>query len=148
MHHTDRVYGATARCRVAKLGRSNPMRLPYCLVLQEVPELSTRAVVIIHHTDCGGQAVMQHHDMLVGRMMQLTTEWNWLVGTVQNMFSAVACTFIPRFIRKKVLNAVMRPFSNPVDSVKEDVWILRNSPLMPQSIPIYGLVGGYAVAVN
>lgn len=45
-------------------------------MLQEVPELSTREVLIIHHTDCGAQAAMRHHDHLVGRMKQLLGDWN------------------------------------------------------------------------
>lgn len=55
----------------------------FVITLQEVPELATRAVVIIHHTDCGGQAVMRHHDMLVTRMQQMIAEWNWLLGIIQ-----------------------------------------------------------------
>jgi carbonic anhydrase len=34
----------------------------------------------------------------------------------------------------------MRPFPDPAASVKEDVWLLRNAPLMPKDIPIYGMV--------
>jgi carbonic anhydrase len=43
---------------------------------QEVPELSTREVLIIHHTDCGAQAAMRHHDHLVARMKELLAAWN------------------------------------------------------------------------
>lgn len=50
-------------------------------------------------------------------------------------------SLVPPFFRKKLLNVVMRPFKDPADSVKEDVWLLRNAPLMPREIPIYGLVG-------
>lgn len=49
---------------------------------QEVPELSTREVLIVHHTDCGAQAAVRHHDHLVARMRQLMGEWNvlgWLL---------------------------------------------------------------------
>jgi carbonic anhydrase len=52
-------------------------------VAQEVPELSCRAVLIIHHTDCGAQAVLRHHDHLVGRMQQLVREWSPLLGVAQ-----------------------------------------------------------------
>ncbi|KAF6260881.1 carbonic anhydrase [Scenedesmus sp. NREL 46B-D3] len=89
-------------------------------VAQEVPELSTRAVLLLHHTDCGAMAAIRHHDQLA-----LASAWGLL---------------LPRFVRKKVLNAVMRPFADPAGSVKEDVWLLRNAPLMPKDIPIYGMV--------
>jgi hypothetical protein len=48
--------------------------------------------------------------------------------------------FLPQIVRKKVLNAVMRPFADPAGSVNEDIWLLRHSPLMPADIPIHGLV--------
>jgi carbonic anhydrase len=121
-------------------GRVTPDVVRSLFVAQEVPELSTSAVVIIHHTDCGGQAVMRHHDMLVGRMQQLISEWNWLIGAVQGFIAACSSLLVPRVIRKKLLNSVMRPFGNPIESVREDVWILRNAPLMPKHIPIYGLM--------
>ena len=55
----------------------------YVLPLQEVPELSTREVLIIHHTDCGAQAAMRHHDYLVARMQQLMGQWNVLGWVIQ-----------------------------------------------------------------
>jgi hypothetical protein len=50
---------------------------------QEVPELSTREVLIIHHTDCGAQAAMRHHDHLVARMKELLAHWNILGWALQ-----------------------------------------------------------------
>jgi hypothetical protein len=50
--------------------------------IQEVPELSTREVLIIHHTDCGAMAAMRHHNHLVERMQELLSQWNvlgWLL---------------------------------------------------------------------
>lgn len=47
---------------------------------------------------------------------------------------------LPSFLRKKLLNAVMRPFADPAASVREDVCLLRNAPLMPKDIPIFGMV--------
>jgi hypothetical protein len=48
-----------------------------------VPELSTREVLIIHHTDCGAQAAMRHHNHLVTRMQELLAQWNVLGWAVQ-----------------------------------------------------------------
>lgn len=55
--------------------------------------------------------------------------------------ASLASALLPQFVRKKVLNAVMRPFADPAGSVKEDVWLLQHAPLMPADIPIHGLVG-------
>lgn len=55
--------------------------------------------------------------------------------------ASLADALLPQFVRKKILNAVMRPFADPASSVKEDVWLLRHAPLMPANIPIHGLVG-------
>lgn len=38
------------------------------LVAQEIPELSTRLVLIIHHTDCGAQAAVRHHHLLMEKV--------------------------------------------------------------------------------
>lgn len=51
--------------------------------LQEVPELSTRAVLLLHHTDCGAMAAIRHHDQLVSRMKQLLSEWGITTWAVQ-----------------------------------------------------------------
>jgi hypothetical protein len=62
------------------------------------------------------------------------------LSTLQAAASLVG-HFLPQIVRKKVLNAVMRPFADPAGSVNEDIWLLRHSPLMPADIPIHGLVG-------
>ena len=56
--------------------------------------------------------------------------------------ASTAGAFLPEFVRKKVLNSIMRPFADPKESVREDVALLRKAPLMPKEIPIYGLVRG------
>jgi len=51
--------------------------------MQEVPELSTHAVLLVHHTDCGAQAAMRHHDLLVDRMRELLGQYSVLTWLVQ-----------------------------------------------------------------
>lgn len=63
---------------------------PSQTILQEVPELSTREVMIIHHTDCGAQAAMRHHNHLVARMKELLAQWNVLGWAVQVRVQAAA----------------------------------------------------------
>eukprot|EP00775_Hariotina_reticulata_P012035 gene12035-12178_t len=109
-------------------------------VAQEVPELATRTVLVVHHTDCGAQAAMRHHDLLVDRMRELLRGYSVVTWLLQGLVHIWSTLFVPRFIRKKLLNTVMRPFADPSDSVKEDVWLLRNAPLMPRHIPIHGLI--------
>lgn len=51
--------------------------------VQEVPELSTRAVLLLHHTDCGAQAAMRHHGLLVARMRQLLGQYGLVTWLAQ-----------------------------------------------------------------
>jgi carbonic anhydrase len=48
-----------------------------------VPELATRTVLLLHHTDCGAMAAMRHHDHLVSRMQQLLSEWGVTTWALQ-----------------------------------------------------------------
>lgn len=59
---------------------------------------------------------------------------------MQALVATWARLLLPAWVRRKLLNAVMRPFADPAASVAEDVWLLRHAPLMPRSIPIHGLV--------
>jgi carbonic anhydrase len=54
--------------------------------------------------------------------------------------AGVASWVLPAWVRKKLLNVVMRPFKEEEGSVREDVWLLRHAPLMPAGVPIFGLV--------
>lgn len=53
---------------------------------------------------------------------------------------AVSTLLIPQPLRRAVLAASMRTFTDPFESVTSDVSLLRHSPLMPRDIPIHGLV--------
>lgn len=62
-----RATGAgNARCNAARAGAHPSPCPPFTPfqpttnhpIFQEVPELSTREVLIIHHTDCGAQAAL------------------------------------------------------------------------------------------
>lgn len=61
--------------------------------------------------------------------------------------ASLAGSLLPAFLRKGLLNAVMRPFADPGSSLQEDMWLLRHSPLMPPHIPIHGLVSAQHTAV-
>lgn len=61
--------------------------------------------------------------------------------------ASLAGSFLPAFLRKQLLNIVMRPFADPGSSLKEDIWLLRHSPLMPPHIPIHGLVSALSLTV-
>lgn len=120
-------------------GRVTPDVIRSLFVAQEVPELATRLVIILHHTDCGAQAAVRHHDHLMQRMhyymnhtmLPIRLAWNSLW---------YASYLIPSFIRQAATHVVMRPFRDPEASVIEDVKILRNCPTAPRDIPIYGMV--------
>lgn len=54
--------------------------------------------------------------------------------------AGIAGWVLPAWVRKGLLNLVMRPFKEEASSVREDVWLLRHAPLMPGGVPIFGLV--------
>lgn len=51
--------------------------------------MSTREVLIIHHTDCGAMAAMRHHDHMVGRMRELLAHWNILGWVIQVRYDSL-----------------------------------------------------------
>lgn len=78
--------------------------------------LGTREIVVIHHTDCGMQTFTNDSiretlgDGLGERAKIAATEIDFL------------------------------PFSDVAQSVREDLTVIRNSPLIPQEIPVRGFV--------
>jgi carbonic anhydrase len=74
--------------------------------------LGTREIIVLHHTDCG----------------MLTFDNETLYGIVRDQVGADAS------------DIDFLPFSDVEESVREDVDIIRNSPLIPKDIPISGFV--------
>lgn len=74
--------------------------------------LGTKEIIVLHHTDCG----------------MLTFDNDTLHGIVRDQLGAdsTAIDFLP--------------FSDVADSVREDVSIIRNSPLIPGDIPVTGFI--------
>lgn len=74
--------------------------------------LGTKEIIVLHHTDCG----------------MLTFDNDTLHGIVRDQLGAdsTAIDFLP--------------FSDVADSVREDVAIIRNSPLIPGDIPVTGFI--------
>jgi|SRR5579859_2908538 len=78
--------------------------------------LGTEAVLVIHHRDCG---------MLTFSNEQLTKR-------IQDELGPVAYETAQQFD--------FLPFSDLAASVRADVATLRASPLIPEQIPVYGLI--------
>lgn len=74
--------------------------------------LGTEAVIVVHHTDCG----------------MLTFDNETLRGIVREQLGA------------DVSDVDFLPFSDVEQSVRDDVKIIRNSPLIPNEIPVTGFV--------
>jgi carbonic anhydrase len=74
--------------------------------------LGTKEIIVLHHTDCG----------------MLTFDNETLYGIVREQVGADAS------------DIDFLPFSDVEESVREDVDIIRNSPLIPKDIPISGFV--------
>lgn len=75
-------------------------------------QLGTREIVVLHHTDCGAQS--------------FTNE----------AFAAQ----LERDLGVDVHDKDFLPFSDVEESVREDIAILRNSPLIPEDVVISGAV--------
>jgi carbonic anhydrase len=74
--------------------------------------LGTEAVIVVHHTDCG----------------MLTFDNETLRGIVREQLGADAS------------NVDFLPFSDVEQSVRDDVAVIRDSPLIPNEIPVTGFV--------
>lgn len=74
--------------------------------------LGTEEIIVLHHTDCG----------------MLTFDNDTLYGIVRDQVGADAS------------HIDFLPFSDVADSVREDVEIIRNSPLIPNDIPVSGFI--------
>ena len=74
--------------------------------------MGTREIVVLHHTDCGAQS--------------FTNE----------AFAAQ----LERDLGVDVHDKDFLPFSDVEESVREDIAILRNSPLIPEDVVISGAV--------
>ena len=74
--------------------------------------LGTQEIIVLHHTDCG----------------MLTFDNDTLHGIVREQLGAdsTAIDFLP--------------FSDVAASVREDVEIIRNSPFIPNDIPVSGFI--------
>ena len=77
-----------------------------------IPARGTKEIIVLHHTDCG----------------MLTFDNETLYGIVREQVGADAS------------DIDFLPFSDVEESVREDVDIIRNSPLIPKDIPISGFV--------
>jgi carbonic anhydrase len=74
--------------------------------------LGTEAVIVVHHTDCG----------------MLSFDNETLRGIVREQLGADAS------------NVDFLPFSDIEQSVRDDVALIRNSPLIPNEIPVTGFI--------
>lgn len=74
--------------------------------------LGTQEIIVLHHTDCG----------------MLTFDNDTLYGIVRDQLGADAT------------HVDFLPFPDLEESVREDVEIIRNSPLIPNDIPVTGFI--------
>lgn len=92
--------------------------------------LGTREWFVIHHTDCGMQTFTSEimGDLLVGSLKTSTVdETGWHDSYVGGGTTA------GKFINWLTIN-------DPRESVIEDVERIRNNPMVPHDIPIYGFI--------
>jgi len=94
------------------------------VVSQEI--LKTTDVFVIHHTDCGGQAAVKQHGMLIQAMVD---KLPFLFGLVLRLLDTLSMTGL-----------LLKPIRNLERSIYEDVEKLKSNPMVPKSIGIYGFL--------
>src|SRR5579885_405199 len=94
-------------------GRASEDAIRSLVISQQL--LGTEAVLVIHHTDCGMLTFSNEH----------------LRSKLQQTFGAAA----------SVANSIdFLPFSDLAASVRADVATIKASPLIPDAIPVHGLI--------
>ena len=94
------------------------------VVSQEI--LKTTDIFVIHHTDCGGQAAVRQHGMLI---QAIVDKLPFLFGLVLRLLDFLQLTGI-----------FLKPIRNLERSVLEDVEKLKRNPIVPKHIGIYGFL--------
>ena len=94
------------------------------MVSQEI--LKTTDICVIHHTDCGGQAAVRQHGMLI---QAIVDKLPLLFGLVLRFLDFLSLTGL-----------FLKPIKNLERSVLEDVAKLERNPLVPKHIGIYGFI--------
>ncbi|MHB1286584.1 MAG: beta-class carbonic anhydrase [Leptospirales bacterium] len=92
--------------------------------------LGTKEWFVIHHTDCG---MMLFTDSVMRGLLSKSLE-TAVIGEKGWEDRGKA----PGSTEGEFVNFL--PFSNLEESVAEDVWRIRNHPLVPKRIPVYGFV--------
>ncbi len=104
--------------------------------------LGCHTVVVMHHTDCGGQEAARRHQELQGKLwghyMRSPSAGWWLRGATYVAY--YAATLLPRMLRRKVFDAVVHPIYDLPTSVRADVRALRASPVVHPTTSLYGCV--------
>lgn len=94
------------------------------VVSQEI--LKTTDIFVIHHTDCGGQAAVRQHGMLIQSMVD---KLPLFFGLLLRLLDFLQMTGL-----------ILKPIRNLERSIYDDVEKLKSNPLIPTSIGIYGFL--------
>lgn len=102
--------------------------------------LGCNTILVIHHNDCGGQAVVRHHTEVMlainedmKKRAPLPIKLAWKAGWY-------ASYLVPGFLRRIAVNVVVRPVYDLHDSVLADMKWLRRAPNVKHEVNIYGLL--------
>lgn len=97
-------------------------------------------MLVIHHTDCGGQALVRRKEDWQRHMYQDISKYASL--PVKALFYSFWWTsyLVPPIIRRAVENILARPIRDLPESVVEDVKLLRMAPHIPPHLKLYGLL--------
>ena len=88
--------------------------------------LKTTDIFVIHHTDCGGQAAVRQHDMLI---QAIAEKLPLLFAMMLRVLDFLGMTGL-----------FLKPIRNLERSIVEDVNKLKRNPMVPEHIGIYGFL--------
>lgn len=116
------TYVEVSICAVQRVMQLAPRRS--LVVSQEI--LKTTDIFVIHHTDCGGQAAVRQHGMLIQAMVD---KLPFLFAIALRALDALGMTGL-----------LLKPIRNLERSIVEDVSKLKANPMVPKHIGIYGFL--------
>lgn len=95
-------------------------------------------VLVIHHTDCGGQALVREHDKVFQEVHENVTHNASLPTKVVWNAAWYSSYLVPKFIRRYAESKVVHPIPDLYQSVVDDVKSLRMAPNIKKETKLYG----------
>ena len=116
------------------------MSICFPLLLDKKDLLDCDTVMIIHHTDCGGQAVVRRYDELMSKLFSHFSRASSWTSRFLGKTSWYSSYLLPKSIRRKLTDKVLFPIYDLNQSVLDDMKALRKSSVVNRSTSIHGYI--------